>query len=101
MSSKIEFVQRESAFQRRLYTFAVINREHIDIKEFLLDVFDYFDAEVRGILELHYIIKLNGNFSAVFEKAIESSDLKEKQTIYINSQTAVIDVDTDLSQFYE
>lgn len=68
-----------------------------------MDAFDYFAAEIRGLLELHYIIKLNGNFSAVFEKSVESSEnnLMEKQTIYINTKSAVLDIDSDLTQFYD
>lgn len=103
MSSKIRFEQRESAFSRRIYTFAVVNLEHHDIREFLFDAFDYFDAEVRGLLQEHYILKLSGNFSAVFEKVVESSqnDLMEKQTIFINTRNAVIDPETDLCEFYD
>lgn len=102
MSSRIEFEQRESAFSRRIYTFAVVNREHIDIRDFLSDAFNYFDAEVRGMIQEHYTIKLSGNFSAVFEKIIESSenDLRERQTIYINTRNAVVDINTDLTEFY-
>lgn len=85
MSSKILFEQRESAFDRRLYTFAVVNVDHFDVREFLFDAFEYFDAEVHGLLEEHHMIKLCANFSAVFEKDIESSqnNLLEKQTIFI------------------
>lgn len=102
MSTKIDFEQRESAFSQRLYTFAVVNREHIDIRDFLADAFEYFDAEVRGMIRDHNIVKLSGNFSAVFEKPIETSEnnLTEKQTIFINTRNAVIDIDTDLCEFY-
>lgn len=103
MSSRINFEQRESAFNRRLYSFAIVNLEHIDIRDFLTDAFEYFDSEVRGLLGGHLIIKLSGCFSAEFEKIIQTSEneLREKQTIYIHTCNLIIDSESDLTQIYE
>lgn len=102
MSSKIHFEQRNSAFNRRIYTFAVVNRDHIDIRQFLHDAFDYFDAEIRGILQERHMVKVNAILSVVFEKPIENSEnnLREIKPLHINSAIAPIQNNTDLTEFY-
>lgn len=103
MTSRINFEQRDNAFNRRLYSFAVVNNNHIDIREFLIDAFDYFDGTVRALLDEHLMIKLYGNFHAIFEKVIDSSEneLRERQSIYINTRNCVIDRHSDLTELYE
>lgn len=103
MLSRINFEQRGSAFNRRLYSFAIVNNDHIDIRDFLIDAFDYFDGTVRGLLEEHLMIKLYSNFQGIFEKVIDSSEnnLRQRQTLNINTGNCRIDRNSDLTQLYE
>lgn len=111
-SSKVDFEHRDSAFSRRMLTFAVVNRGHIDIKDFLLDAYSHFEHNIRIILEMHTRVKVNTCFCATFEKIITSSveneqdeqidednhkqPKVEKQNIYIHTKSVPIERYTDL-----
>lgn len=41
-NNKVMLEMREFAFNRRIPTFAVVNHEHSDIREFLGDAFNHF-----------------------------------------------------------
>lgn len=124
MSSRIEIEFRETAFSLRMLTFAVVNREHIDIKEFLTDAYGHFESEIKKLLNIHSTVKVNCVFSATFEKDIiqnviqdarlsENEDameideaevpreLKEKQTLYIHTSSMVIGESTDLISLFK
>lgn len=125
MSSRIDFEYREAAFNLRMLTFAIINRDHIDIKEFLVDAYSYFELEIEKVLNIHLIVKVNCVFSATFEKdIIQSSEanqsdmrmeidgeednvsattrgLKEKQTLYIHTSSIAVGQDTQLEHLFK
>lgn len=103
MASRVTLEYRRTAFERRLLTFAIINHEHIDIREFLSDAFHYFESELKKLIETHTILKVNTCFSATFEKVIQTNEgeKSEKQTTHIHTKNEIIDIDTDLSQFFE
>lgn len=104
MSERIVFEERNSAFQRRLITFAVVNVEHIDIREFLEDAFSHIQTQISKLIEIHTLVKVNAVFKAVFSKLLVNSDEGEKveqQTIYIHSRNTIIDFETDLSEYYQ
>lgn len=120
MSSLIDFEYRDTAFSRRMSTFAILNREHIDIREFLYDAYNYFEKEVGDLLKTHTIAKVSVVFSATFEKTIAPDmqnkrddievdddddnlpcrEKKEKQTLYIHTKSLIVDKQTDLNELF-
>lgn len=104
MSNRIEYQERDAAFQNRLKTFVILNREHIDIQEFLEDAFHYFNVQIVRVLEEQYLVKCSTCLNAVFKKTIILSDgesIEEKQSIYITTRTVIIDFESDLNDIYK
>lgn len=66
MSERIVFEERNTAFRRRLLTFAVVNVEHIDIREFLKDAFHHFEEQISLLIEDNTLVKVNAVFKSVF-----------------------------------
>lgn len=85
MEANVDFEYRECAFNKRMLTFAIVNRDHIDVKEFLTEAYEYFEKEIVEVLDIHMVIKVNTCFSATFEKIIsknhESSNNDEQNEI--------------------
>lgn len=129
MDLKVDFEYREMAFNKRMLTFAIVNRDHIDIKEFLFDAFNYYENEIKDIFRDHAMVKVNTCFSATFEKNVVQNGVreedrmdtdlnddlmdvdgdnatgqvekKEKQLLYLHTKSVVIDHLTDLYEIYE
>lgn len=45
MEERVTFEFRDSAFNGRITTFAVVNRQHIELEEFFDDSFYLFEAQ--------------------------------------------------------
>lgn len=97
----VEF--RESAFQRRMLTFAIVNNNHIELIPFFEDAFPHFEKQISIILREHGMIKVNICLGLEFEKIVQSDDgLKsEKQTIFINTRSSAVDCGTELGEYYK
>lgn len=74
MTSKVVYEQRYSAFNQRISTFAIVNLQHSDIREFFDDAFYHFENSMREILSKQSCVKVNTLFSATFEKPYKSND---------------------------
>lgn len=117
----MDFEYRDMAFNRRMLSSAVVNRDHIDVKNFLLDAYPHFESEITDLLCVHPILKVCTCFSATFEKIIPPTtrvtnsneidideqgldgddgdrpeEKKEKQTLYIHTRNVTIDSQIDL-----
>lgn len=68
MAANVDFEFREEAFDRRMLTFAIVNRGHIDAVEFFDEASEYFENEIRSILQVRVSVKVNARFSVTFEK---------------------------------
>lgn len=104
MPPRVSFEFVNSAFNCRLSTFSVVNHEHIDLKEFFADAFHHFDFHLYRTLEDHSIVKFSSCLDATFEKTVQSSDgewHQENQTIYVHTRNEIIDIDTNLAEFFE
>lgn len=114
IAQKVDFQFRESAFSRRLTTFAIINREHVDIEEFLNDTYFYFERELRKVLVDNESIKFNTIFGATFEKIIvQNGDVdgaddenrselkKEKQDLFILTKSTIVLRGDDFDKLFE
>lgn len=102
MSQSVVFEERNTAFRRRLQTFALVNVGHIDINQFFSDALPHFVEKISALIEEHTLIKVNGVFKAVFEKVIvgEENDTIERQTVYVHTKNSVVDFETDISEFF-
>lgn len=78
MSSKIEMEYRDCAFNKRMLTFAIVNHDHIEIKDFLSDAYHHFEKEIVDILDIHLIVKVNTCFNATFEKVVPNNSEFQK-----------------------
>lgn len=104
MSENIECESRETAFQRRLQTFAIINKNHTDLQEFLRDAFHYFNEKIVQVLETFNMVKVSACLAAEFEKTVQKDDggsATEKQAIFIHTKSDIIDPNMDLREFYD
>lgn len=100
MDLKVDLEYREMAFNRRMLTFAVVNRDHIDIKAFLFDAFTYYEREITEILNIHTICKVNTCFSATFEKDAKPNASNDNENTSadaenIDAGSGVIPMDAD------
>lgn len=93
-----EFVSlehRETAFQKRLRTFAVKNLKHIETICFLADAQKIYEKEMKTILEDYPIVKVGACFIAQFMK-----NENEHSNVYIQCVGDIIDSATDLKLWY-
>lgn len=101
-AAHIVIEERNFAFQNRLQTFSLVNRDHIDVHIFFEDAFQYFEQKIKPIVDSMHIVKIATCLCAIFEKIVISTDgdRRETQTIYIHTLTLPVDFDTDLKNFY-
>ncbi|XP_043270766.1 uncharacterized protein [Venturia canescens] len=86
----------ESAFENRLSTGAVINRDHIDPRKFLLDAFELVEKQVsahniRKYNSIKVNTSFNGEFSVGDKRAIKS----------INTGNVELFTTSDLREWYQ
>lgn len=112
MTPNVDFEFRDMAFNQRMLTFAVVNREHIDVREFLMEACEYYENEIRSVLQCHLSVKVNTCFAATFEKTIIDHDdddddenrgvaRKEKQDLFIQTCNTIVERDTNLRELFE
>lgn len=96
MEQTITFEVRENAFLNRISTFAIVNRNHIIIREFLEDGFRYFENKLNQILTQHPIVKFGTTFTATYEKLNN-----ENQIIHIYSKNQIVQNTSNLKELYK
>lgn len=115
----IELQIRDSAFKRRIHTFAIVNKDHIDVRAFLNDASRIYEYIVSHTLEKYHLIKTFTVFVAEFEKktvivtssnddADESgsstsnnNEKTQKETLYLTTSNKVVGLETNLSEHYQ
>lgn len=99
----VHLERRESAFQKRIQTFAIINVKHTDLMLFFNEAFHHFNDEIYNIQRANAIIKVSACLSAEFEKVKQMDDGSriEKQTIYTQTENGIVDFGTNLERFYQ
>lgn len=70
MSTNIRMEFCERAFNERMLTFVVININHIDIEQFLEDAFEYYESEIRSVLDVRSSIKVMTCLHLTLKKSI-------------------------------
>lgn len=103
MAGRVKIQERDFAFQNRLQTFSLVNRDYKDIDDFLNDSFNLFTQRIEQILVEHYIIKITACFHGIFEKLIltDEGGKKETQTMYLHTNATIIDFETSLRGVYD
>lgn len=112
MEPNVRFEHRETAFTKRLTTFAIVNINHIDIKAFLNDAYTYFDDEMQSVFDSHEIVKISACLNVTFEKDIPeiSTDdhgnqrteiRKEKRDLNLYTDSIIVEKDTDLPELFK
>lgn len=117
MTANVDFVFRDRAFNQRMLTFAIVNREHIDVRQFLREACEYYENEIRSLLQVLVSVKVSTCFVATFEKTIidhasgDSADgdddenrgvvKKEVQDLYIHTNNTIVEKDTNLGELFE
>lgn len=99
----VEFRMQASAYKNRILAFAIVNNGHIDIRAFLSDAFDIYEAELSSIIERHNYIKTTSTFVAEFEKKIqnENGEKTVKETLHSITPSVILTSHSDLHAHYE
>lgn len=80
-SENVVLQVRDSAFNRRIRTFAIVNKvQHIDIEAFLKDAFYIYRTELTRTLEERNMVKTMTIFVAEFQKIIPRANENENST---------------------
>lgn len=101
-SPYIELKVVNSAFNRRIREFDLVNNGYKSIESFLLSAFDLYSREIFEAVEEFNLIKTISYFSAEFERAFhiddQSESVIEKRDIYIPSKIREIDSSTNFKR---
>lgn len=110
-SEHVTLQVRESAYNRRIHTFAVVNNQHLDIQQFMNDAFHIYQSELVRTLEQHNnIVKTMSILVAEFEKNIPTMDENGvpdggertiKETLYFTTPNMTIGLGVDLNEHYQ
>lgn len=111
MNPSVELQVRESAFEKRIHTFAIVNNNHGDILEFMRAAFPIYQSELLRNLEVHNIVKSMTILVAEFEKQITtinendasngSEERTIKETLYFPTPNMMIDLTVDLNEHFQ
>lgn len=118
MAANVDFEFRHVAFNQRMLTFAIVNREHSDVRQFLREACEYYENEIRSVLLVHNSVKVKTMIVLIFEKVIvdhTSNDnanhgdddenhrvlRREYQTVHIHTDNIIVERDTNLSELFE
>lgn len=88
---------RERAFNNRMLTFVLVNLNHIDIEQFLNESFEYYENEIRSVLDVHASLKVKTCLHLTLSKPIVNTQ-NGNQSENLN-QSNVNDESQDDSDF--
>lgn len=121
-NESVELQVLNSAYNRRIHTFAIVNKTHFDVEKFLNDAFFLYQSEVLQTLETHNMVKTMAILIAIFEKKLPSipenvqphNDIDEnapnqsnaseqtiKQTLYFTTPNTIVDMGSDLREHFK
>lgn len=71
-NQSVELQRRTSAFNNRLFTFAIVNKTHcVDIPIFMERSFAIYRSELQRAIDNYNMVKSMTVFVAVFEKEVQ------------------------------
>lgn len=115
----VELQVRNSAFDRRLRTFAIVNKvPRLDIEDFLKDAFHLYEREIVNAVGEYNMIKSMTVFVAEYEKELIKTFLNEnenepdnsenesdmqtiKETLYFTTPNVLIGADSDIEEHFK
>lgn len=124
-NNRVELEVSQRAFSGRIHTFAIVNKEHVDIKAFFADAYRFYESELTRTIEQFEMVKTRSVFLVEFKKAktttttTESSNSDEisnenrnstddqdddnfiKETFYAPTSNQLIGLETNLSEHYK
>lgn len=98
-SDRVELQVRERAFNRRIRTFAIVNKAHIDIDPFLDDAYPIYQSELSRLIEEYTFVKTLTIFTAEFEKIIDNV-IESSEQVNVNRESAM-NIDGDDNEVSE
>lgn len=101
---RVEVEEKNRVYRGKIQAFSIVNHGHKDIQPFFDDAYTHFESRVNKIVDTLYIVKVNAFFIGEFEKVsltIDGEEKFEKQKLYLNTKTAVVDFETDCREFYQ
>lgn len=119
MAQDVYFEFRNTGLNRRVLTFAIVNRNFIDVKNFLIEASTYFINEVRSVLQVKTSVKANARLHltmkknlVAFENPLNNSNNDDEsenrdalstiyQDLFIYTTNMIIERNTNLSVIYE
>lgn len=96
MYTKFDIKFLERAYNSRMQTLLITNKIHIDVKEFLSDVFVLFNDLVGAILLFQHVMKVGSCLTLEYQKE-NNSNMKQ----YITTPMEILDIDTNFVEWYE
>ncbi|XP_018576220.1 uncharacterized protein LOC108914811 [Anoplophora glabripennis] len=99
-SQRIRWEDGKSAFSSRIRSGLVINILHTDPLEFLKDSFFLFKPRILNELKKDPTVKVNAVLCCEFIKESVDEDKQVRQFKYFNTKNNLIDLGTDLWQWY-
>lgn len=107
--SEIQFVEKETAFKRRIITYELQNTVHKDLSQFLIDSFSIFEKQTEKIMSKLFAIKVNCCLELKFVKQrVELTDddcivrnraNSEESSHEYESEKSVYDSESDKSAY--
>lgn len=104
----VELQVVNSAFNRRIREFDLINFGHRQIRHFLLGAFNLYQSQIIETVALFNTIKIYSFFIAEFERAFVHDDdddhsepIFEKRIVYIPAKMKEIDSTTDSNEHFQ
>lgn len=99
ISTRIRWINLESAFKSRIRTAVIVNLIHKDPKTFLSDCYKLFHSKINNLLKGESALKINAVFCGEFKIMKNENELKELK--YLNTKNFKLYRDTNLKEWYE
>lgn len=79
--SKLRLIDKNSAFKKRIRTYALVNDGHKDISDFFDSCFEVFEIETKKILRELSTIKVNACLEVRFSKKVQNNETNNELDI--------------------
>lgn len=90
-----------NAFEGRISSYSLINNGHINVDNFFDDAFAIFENKQENLLSNQTLIKTYATFIVDLVKPIgPTRDAEVRRTFYIKCETRIIDMDTNLFEWF-
>lgn len=97
----LRWVNLQSAFHSRIRTGLIVNTFHKDVLKFFKEAFVVLKSNINKIFKTFSIIKVNTTFCGSFIKKTNSGDSEVSEFKYFNTPNAVIDLSSDLQEWFQ